>query len=701
MPAQRLQYVLDVDDKGSKVFKNFGQAAESAADDVADASKKASKGWDEAGGELEKSSGKWSGMISKVGPAVGAAALTVGVAAAAALAKGIGQAMEAQDLQAQMAAKLGLPPDLAAETGRAAGKIYAKNYGESLSEVNDAIASVAQNIRGLDEGFTPELDKITKSTLTLSKAFGQDLGGTTRAVGQLMKTGLAKNSQEAFDILTRGFQQGVNKADDLLDTVTEYGTQFRNLGLTGTQAMGLLSQGLRAGARDADLVADAIKEFNIRAQDGSKTSAAGFESLGLNAQKMTAVFAKGGPEAAKGLGTVLDRLRAIKDPADRSATAVALFGTQAEDLQGALYKLDLKTAAADMGDVAGATDRASEALGSTFSARIETLKRRAETSLTAVGAAVLGGLDRVGKSKAAAEMADDFRTKVVPALREFSTWVGDRVGPKARELFALFQTKGVPILRQQIPQALRAGRDAFRDIQNAIEKNKPQLRQLWSAFMAFASFIMTNWKTIGPIVGTTLRGIGLTIAGTITTLSLLSRGWHAAQSATQTATRFMLNAALASFGGVINAAARAFGWVPGIGPKLKSAAKGFNDFAATVNQALGGIKDQDVNVNVRLKGSAAALASVAKQNQQTARLGRAVGGPVQAGAPYIVGERGPELFSPGQSGRIVPNSALTRSGGGTVEVLQPIQLQLDSRTVWQGLLQIKNRGGRGYELGLA
>lgn len=36
---------------------------------------------------------------------------------------------------------------------------------------------------------------------------------------------------------------------------------------------------------------------------------------------------------------------------------------------------------------------------------------------------------------------------------------------------------------------------------------------------------------------------------------------------------------------------------------------------------------------------------------------RAEGGPVSAGKPYVVGERGPELFVPGASGTIVPNGA--------------------------------------------
>lgn len=41
--------------------------------------------------------------------------------------------------------------------------------------------------------------------------------------------------------------------------------------------------------------------------------------------------------------------------------------------------------------------------------------------------------------------------------------------------------------------------------------------------------------------------------------------------------------------------------------------------------------------------------------------GRAMGGPVSANTPYLVGERGPELFVPSLGGRIVPNGAL---GGG-------------------------------------
>ena len=51
---------------------------------------------------------------------------------------------------------------------------------------------------------------------------------------------------------------------------------------------------------------------------------------------------------------------------------------------------------------------------------------------------------------------------------------------------------------------------------------------------------------------------------------------------------------------------------------------------------------------------------------------KAIGGPVQRGNPYVVGERGPELFVPSRTGSIVPNDKMT--GGGQVVVNQTINV---------------------------
>jgi phage-related minor tail protein len=51
--------------------------------------------------------------------------------------------------------------------------------------------------------------------------------------------------------------------------------------------------------------------------------------------------------------------------------------------------------------------------------------------------------------------------------------------------------------------------------------------------------------------------------------------------------------------------------------------------------------------------------------------GRATGGPVEAGRGYVVGERGPELFVPGQSGRV--HAAGVERGGRPVNVTVNVQ----------------------------
>jgi len=52
-------------------------------------------------------------------------------------------------------------------------------------------------------------------------------------------------------------------------------------------------------------------------------------------------------------------------------------------------------------------------------------------------------------------------------------------------------------------------------------------------------------------------------------------------------------------------------------------------------------------------------------NAMRFRGARALGGPVAPGGSYLVGERGPELFTPSSSGNITPNGAM---GGGTINI---------------------------------
>jgi phage-related protein len=309
---------------------------------------------------------------------------TAGIAGAAAFGGALAKGMDVTAARGKLQAQLGLTSEASARVGQVAGKLYADAYGDSMDDVNGAIVSVIQNMDGMRNASSSSLQVTTARAITLGQVMDEDVGAVTRSIAQMMRTGLAKNSQEAFDTITRGAQLGANKSQDLLDTLNEYGTQFRKLGISGQQAMGIITQGLQAGARDSDIVADSIKEFSIRAVDGSDKTAQGFTSLGLSASDMAQRIGKGGSSANQALDLTLDRLRGIKNPVQQARIATALFGTQAEDLGKALFAIDPSKAVQGLGNLKGATDRAGKAMGDTAASKFTAWKRGLETNLTNV-----------------------------------------------------------------------------------------------------------------------------------------------------------------------------------------------------------------------------------------------------------------------------------------------------------------------------
>lgn len=365
----------------------------------------------------EPTGGKLSGLVSKMGPMLVAGVAAVGALAGAALMKGLTGAMEQETAVDKLQAQLGASDEMARDYGKVAGKLYADGFGEGYGDIAEAIKQASQNGLIYEDATQAEIEALTRDLMTVSDVLDQDLGMTSQAVGAMLRNGLAKDANEAFDILTRGVQQGVDKAGDLMETFQEYSTLFRDLGIDAGTATGLLSQGLKAGARDADFVADALKEFAIRGQDASETSKAAFEMIGLNAEEMTRKVASGGPEAAQALDEVLDGLRGMEDPVAKNAAAVGLFGTKAEDLGDALFALDPSTAVQGLGDIAGATEKLGEAYDNPAQ-KIENFKRRGLQALTDfVGGTVIPMIERFVKS-------EGFQRFVAGAQQAMDTFIG-------------------------------------------------------------------------------------------------------------------------------------------------------------------------------------------------------------------------------------------------------------------------------------
>lgn len=336
-------------------------------------------------------------------------AVAAGAAAGAILVKGLGDAIDQANVTNKLQAQLGTSNKVAAQQGKLAGKLYSTGVTDSFESAADAIKSVMQAGLAPPGATTKQLEALATKASDVATVFDQDLGGVTNAVSQMLRTGLAKNATQAFDLITKGFQSGANKADDLLDTLNEYGTQFRKAGLDGASSIGLLNQAIQGGARDADLAADAIKEFSIRAIDGSDSTATGFKALGLNADQMAAKFAKGGSAANGVLDLTLDKLRGIKDPVKQAQAATALFGTQAEDLGQALFKMDPSKAADGLGKVGGAAQKVGDNIRSGPQYELKVFTRTLQQGLVNfLGGEVLPLLSRWGAT---------FSKDVLPPLK--------------------------------------------------------------------------------------------------------------------------------------------------------------------------------------------------------------------------------------------------------------------------------------------
>jgi lambda family phage tail tape measure protein len=77
--------------------------------------------------------------------------------------------------------------------------------------------------------------------------------------------------------------------------------------------------------------------------------------------------------------------------------------------------------------------------------------------------------------------------------------------------------------------------------------------------------------------------------------------------------------------------------------------------------------------------------------------GRANGGPVDAGMPYMVGERGPEVIVPRSSGMVIPNTQLSSAMGGQTNVTNNYINAIDVKSFETKLLESSNTIWAGYQ----
>lgn len=235
---------------------------------------------------------------------------------------------DSQDAFQQFAAATGTATDEMGKYKDMINNVYKDNFGESINDVAEAMATVNQNMSYLDDS---ALQRCTEYAYTLSDTFDVDVAESTRAADALIKH-YGVSAREAFNLMTQGMQSGLNFSDELFDNIDEYSVQFKKLGLDAEDMFSVFANGAQNGAFNLDKIGDAVKEFSIRAIDGSDTTKQGFEALGMNADEMAQKFGAGGKTAKEAFNEVIEGLASMDDPVAQSTAGVNLFGTMWEDL---------------------------------------------------------------------------------------------------------------------------------------------------------------------------------------------------------------------------------------------------------------------------------------------------------------------------------------------------------------------------------
>lgn len=282
--------------------------------------------------DLEKRFNNVADVFSHAGDAFTSAGETLTKSVTAPLAA-VGTAAikfssDSQDAFQQFAAATGTATDEMGKYKDMINNVYKDNFGESINDVAEAMATVNQNMSYLDDS---ALQRCTEYAYTLSDTFDVDVAESTRAADALIKH-YGVSAREAFNLMTQGMQSGLNFSDELLDNIDEYSVQFKKLGLDAEDMFSVFANGAQNGAFNLDKIGDAVKEFSIRAIDGSDTTKQGFEALGMNADEMAQKFGAGGKTAKEAFSEVIEGLASMDDPVAQSTAGVNLFGTMWEDL---------------------------------------------------------------------------------------------------------------------------------------------------------------------------------------------------------------------------------------------------------------------------------------------------------------------------------------------------------------------------------
>lgn len=265
--------------------------------------------------------------------------------------------------------------------------VYASGAFESQQEAADALTEtirLTHNELGDATTTGENFGKVTEAAWVAAQVGGKDFNEVIRAADTLVNTGLAPDYQTAMDIITKGFQEGLDKGGQFLDTINEKSTVFKELGIDAQTMLGILKTGLEGGAKDAATIGEIIGSLDEKIKGGVERGGADydlFRKLGLSDESKA--YKAGEITGGQFITALLAAIEEKKGTRGFDTDAVtALFGGKVQDLTlDVALTLDPAQVQNEVSSITGTTlDAQLEIMGG-LGTSWETLKRTVETEL--------------------------------------------------------------------------------------------------------------------------------------------------------------------------------------------------------------------------------------------------------------------------------------------------------------------------------
>ena len=310
--------------------------------------------------QMEKGLKDAERSTSKAFGAMRTLAVGAGVAAAGAIAAiGVSAFNVSKDTDKatkRIKAQLRTTEKEAKRLGKAAKAVFKNNFADSIEESGEAVMLLSEQLGdaargqeqvlaeaafGLRDAFGPEIDKVIAAVSTLTEEF-DDLDPT-----------------QAFDLITAGFQQGLDKSGDFLESIGEYSNLFADADFSASEFFSTMESGQAGGVLGTDKIADAMKEFQVRLIEGSEAVSEGSDGRGVKRRRDFRRPERWHAQRERRVGPVDPGYQCNRGSAGRNRALVELLGTQAEDL-GLKFTESLDDTKFSLDEVKGASESLNE-----------------------------------------------------------------------------------------------------------------------------------------------------------------------------------------------------------------------------------------------------------------------------------------------------------------------------------------------------